>query len=208
MVYDYAMWVSAKFKVQVIRAFDEKVTSSTQISTTAETGELGAWLTCKEAFTLVDAGKPGKHNAEARELAVQIFNKMKPNAQHNALQVQTQLRSELTHTQQRLQASKDEIEFMRLDYSGLQGELINSQGHQIRLMRKVQSMHHAREAREANLTILQMTRDGISNSQIAAATGRKVNHVHQAQYQAREAGTLPPLPVVADAQTNLFTEAA
>lgn len=208
LVYDYAMWISPKFKLQVIQAFDEKVTSPTQPSAAAQTGELGAWLTCKEAFTLVDAGKPGKHNAEARMLAVQIFNKMRPDAQHNALQVQTQLRTELVQTQQVVESYKKEMDWMRLEYSGLQGTLINSQSHQIRLMGKVQSMHRSREAREAKLAIIQMTRDGISNAQIVAATGRNLNHVRQVQYQARAAGTLPPLEKEVSTQTGLFGEGA
>ena len=171
-----------------------------------------AYRMTRDGFAFLAMGFTGQEAGQWKEAYITAFNKMESalleRQQAAALQIQEQLRSQLAQTLQLAEGFKARCDSLTLDYIHLQGDLIGSQGKQIRLMGKIQSLHHSREAREANLAILQMTRDGSTNAQIAAATGRKVNHVRQAQWQAREKGTLPPLPVVVDAQTSLFTEAA
>lgn len=134
-----------------------------------------------------------------------------------------QLQAQLVQTQQVVEEYKKEMDWMRMEYSGLQGTLIDSQGHQIRLMRKVIStqgqlirsqktnivlVDGRMSGAQANETILQMHRDGSSNAQIVAATGRTLNHVRQALWQARAKGTLPPLEKTVSPQASMFTEAA
>lgn len=171
-----------------------------------------AYRMTRDGFALLAMGFTGKEALQWKLAYIDAFNKMEKvlleQRQAAALEVQTQLRAALAQSQQLVQDYDKEMDWMRLEYSGLQGTLINSQSHQIRLMRQVQSMHRSREARQAKLAIVQMTRDGIGNAQIVAATGRNLNHVRQVQYQARAAGTLPPLTKEVSTQTGLFAEAA
>lgn len=171
-----------------------------------------AYRMTRDGFAFLAMGFTGQEADQWKEAYIDAFNKMEAalleQQQAAALQVQTQLHTALVQTQQVVEGYKKEMDWMRMEYSGLQGTLIDSQGHQIRLMRKVQSMSRSREAREAKLAIVQMTRDGISNAQIVAATGRNLNHVRQVQYQARAAGILPPLDKEVSPQAGLFAEGA
>lgn len=151
-----------------------------------------AYRITRDGFVFLAMGFKGKEAAQWKEAYITTFNRMEAQLlarqQDASLQVQNGMKAQL--------------EAMTWDYLTLQRQLIESQGRQIRLMKRW-------SARQAHDTIIQMSRDGMSNAQIVAATGRNHNHVRQVQWQARAAGTLPPLPKDASAQqTGLFAEAA
>ena len=169
-----------------------------------------AYRMTRDGFVFLAMGFTGPEAAQWKEAYIAAFNKLEAALQARQqaahLQIQEQLRSQLEQTLQLAEGFKARCERLTLDYIDLQGNLIGSQGKQIRLMGKVQSMQRSREAHDAKLAIVQMTRDGISNAQIVAATRRNLNHVRQVQWQARAAGTLPPLEKDVSTQAGLFTE--
>ena len=90
----------------------------------------------------------------------------------------------------------------------LSRKVITTQGQLIRTQKHVTTLVEGRmDGAQASATIVQMHRDGHSNAQIVAATGRNTNHVRQTLWQARRDGVLPPLAdaaSTASAQANLF----
>ena len=89
----------------------------------------------------------------------------------------------------------------------LSRKVITTQSQLIRSQKHVTTLVEGRmDGAQASATIVQMHRDGHSNAQIVAATGRNHNHVRQVLFKARAAGTLPPLVKDASAQTGLFAE--
>lgn len=165
----------------------------------------------RDGFVFLAMGFTGPEAAQWKEAYIAAFNKMEAallqRQQAAHLQIQEQLRSQLEQTLQLAQGFKAKCERLTLDYIDLQGDLIGSQGQQIRLLGKVQSLHRVREKRDAKLTIIEMERQGCSRAAIVAATGRNFNHIRQVVWQAREDGTLPPLAKVVSTQTGLFAEA-
>ena len=171
-----------------------------------------AYRMTRDGFVYLAMGFTGEESAQWKEAYIDAFNKMEAallaRQQAAHLQIQEQLRSQLEQTLELAQGFKAKCERLTSDYICLQGDLIGSQGQQIRLMGKVQSMHRVREKRDARLTIIAMERQGCSRAAIVAATGRNLNHVRQVLWQAREDGTLPPLAKPASTQTGLFGEGA
>ena len=164
-----------------------------------------AYRMTRDGFALLAMGFTGKEALQWKLAYITAFNTMEAQLlarqQADAQQIKEQLYANAQASLQLAEDFKAKYDGMTLDYIKLQRQLIGSQGAQIGLIKRW-------NAREANLTILQMTRDGHSNAQIVAATGRTYNHVRQAQFQAREKGILPPLLTVVSPQTNLFTDPA
>ena len=89
----------------------------------------------------------------------------------------------------------------------LSRKVITTQSQLIRTQKHVTTLVEGRmDGAQASETIVQMHRDGHSNAQIVAATGRNHNHVRQKLWQARRDGVLPPLDAPVSPQTGLFAE--
>lgn len=72
----------------------------------------------------------------------------------------------------------------------LQDQLIGAQGAHIKTLTRFNALQRRFEAREARNMIIDMARLGHSREAIAAATGRKFNHIRQVIFQAKRAGVL------------------
>lgn len=72
----------------------------------------------------------------------------------------------------------------------LQVQLIGAQGAHIKTLTRFNALQRRFEAREARNMIIDMARLGHSREAIAAATGRKFNHIRQVIFQAKRAGVL------------------
>lgn len=171
-----------------------------------------AYRITRDGFMFLAMGFTGEGAAKWKEAYITAFNTMEAalRAGQNtaALKTQDQLQLEVQSLRGVVRDHKQEIDCQRIDYIALQSALIGSQGHEIKLLRQVQSLRNSREAQQAKLTMIQMHRDGRPNAEIVAATGRNLNHVRQVLWQAREKGVLPPLPASTSTQATLFAEVA
>lgn len=175
LVYAYAMWISPKFHLHVIRAFD---------------GQQSPALPAADAMVSSLHGQVNALYQQLGERNEQIIGMLQLQQQSMAalnLDLRGQV-TKLTHQVERLS-----------------GKVITTQGQLIRTQKHVTTLVEGRmDGAQASATIVQMHRDGHSNAQIVAATGRNNNHVRQKLWQARRDGVLPPLEKDASAQTALF----
>lgn len=200
LVYAYAMWISPKFHLNVIRAFDQMAAPQ---SGQPAAVERGAWLSFDEINIIADAAKPGELGREARQTALKIFARVAPASQELALSEQASDLLGRHVVELTGQVTQLVNQVMRLSR-----KVITTQGQLIRTQKHVTTLVEGRmDGAQASATIVQMHRDGHSNAQIVAATGRNTNHVRQTLWQARRDGVLPPLAdsaSTASAQANLF----
>ena len=78
---------------------------------------------------------------------------------------------------------------------------------QLKAVQRLAVIRQRQAGAEATATVLRMLAEGYSRADIAAATGRTLNHIRQIAFKARAAGTLPPLPDhPADSTGDLFAQ--
>lgn len=76
---------------------------------------------------------------------------------------------------------------------------------QLKAVQRLAVIRQRQAGAEATATVLRMLADGYSRADIAAATGKTLNHIRQIAFKARAAGDLPPAPPhPADATGDLF----
>ena len=91
---------------------------------------------------------------------------------------------------QQVQALAIALEARTAEVAQLQVQLIGAQGAHIKTLTRFNALQRRFEAREARNMIIDMARLGHSREAIAAATGRKFNHIRQVIFQAKRAGVL------------------
>lgn len=94
------------------------------------------------------------------------------------------LKNQLAHRDQVI-AAKDQA------IMGLQGDLIGSLRGQNRLLCRVNRMEKRHAAREAVELVILLESQGIARDEIAARSGKNLNHIRQIIHRARLAGRLP-----------------
>lgn len=171
-----------------------------------------AYRMTRDGFVFLAMGFTGPEAAQWKEAYIEAFNTMEAELRNRqkeaALQVERRLQLQVQNLSGVVAGLQAKDEERVTDIIGLQNQLIASQVKQLRLMGAVQNLHRSREKQSARQTMIQMAREGKTRDQIVAATGRTHNHVRQVLFQARAAGTLPPLDAVASAQAGLFTDEA
>jgi hypothetical protein len=92
---------------------------------------------------------------------------------------------------------------------GLYRELDRARRGHIQALTRLTNERQRHAAADAKATVIRMLAEGYSRTDIAAATGKTLNHIRQIAFQARAAGLLPPAPPhPADETGDLFGGAA
>lgn len=144
----------------------------------------------RDGFVFLCMGFTGQQAATWKERYIEAFNKMEaalrapaPAARPDPAALQLahevgQLRDLVAEQSRALMALYERLDGARV------GQL-----KAVARLAVVQQRHAGAEA-----TVLRMLAEGYSRADIAAATGKTLNHIRQIAFKARMAGTLPPLP--------------
>ena len=159
----------------------------------------------RDGFVFLCMGFSGQQAATWKERYIEAFNKMEaalrapaPAARPDPAALQLahevgQLRDLVAEQSRALLALYERLDGARVG--------------QLKAVQRLAVIRQRQAGAEATATVLRMLAEGYSRADIAAATGKTLNHIRQISFKARAAGTLPPLPDhPADSTGDLFAQ--
>ncbi len=156
----------------------------------------------RDGFVFLCMGFTGQQAAVWKERYIEAFNQMEA-----ALRAPVFVRPEPAALQLATEVGKlrDLVAEQSRALLALYERLDDARMGQLKAVQRLAVVHQRQAGAEARLTVLRMLADGYSRADIAAATGKTLNHIRQIAFKARAAGDLPPAPPhPADATGDLF----
>jgi Rha family phage regulatory protein len=152
-----------------------------------------AYEITRDGFTFLCMGFTGQQAALWKERYIEAFNQMEAALRGDvpALRRELPLALENGHLKDQI-LSRDKIIVAKDGViMGLQSQLIGSLYGQNKLLKRVDNLQKAQAKREAKQLIIRMESEGKPRTEIVELSGKKLNHVRQVIWQARQDGTLP-----------------
>lgn len=162
----------------------------------------------RDGFTFLCMGFTGQQAALWKERYIDAFNMMEralkdasavSPQQAFAVDIARKLADELGEMRRTIDAQGSVI-------TALYGKVEGAQRAQISALRSLHTLRHRQATREAVETVIRLEAQGVPRAEIAALTGKTLNHVKQIAFQARASGRLPPLEKSRQGELPLETQ--
>lgn len=146
----------------------------------------------RDGFVFLCMGFTGSKAAIWKERYIEAFNKMEAALRAPAPAVRPEPAAlQLAHEVGKL---RDVVAEQSRALLALYERLDGARAGQIRAMVRLASLQARQRAADAKATVIRMLAEGRPREEIAAATGKTLNHIRQIAFKARAAGLLPPAP--------------